>query len=53
LELLQRLRRRRPEDPVDPPAVEAEAPQQRLQLSDIVAPQERRHQSERTITEAP
>jgi hypothetical protein len=42
-----------PEDPVDPPAVEAESAEPRLQLGDIVATQVRRRQEQQPITKVP
>ena len=53
LEVLERRGGGRPEDAVDPAAVEAEAAEPGLQRADVVAALERRHQPQRAVTEAP
>ena len=53
LEVLQRTRRARPEDPVDTTAVESDPRQGRLELADVVTAQVGRHQDEQAVTETP
>ena len=53
LEVFQRPRRAWPEDAIDPAAVEAEAAETGLEISDIVTTKVRRGEEQQAITELP